>query len=148
MKVILKKDHELGFEGDIVEVKRGYARNYLIPKGIAVEATPANIKMFEQKRKKIEARKLKEKEKALKLKERLEQVEVSFVRKAGEENKLYGSVTNMDVAEELKKLGIDVDRKRIMLDKPIKSLGEFDVPIKLHPDVTASLKVKVLPEEK
>ncbi len=149
MKVILQKDMEdLGFEGDIIEVARGYARNYLIPKGIAVEATPQNIKAFELKKKKIEARKLREKEQALKLKEKIEEMEIVIKRKAGEEDKLYGSVTNMDIALELEKAGISIDRKKILLDKPIKNLGEFSVPIKLYPEVLASLRVKILPEEK
>ncbi len=149
MKVILQKDvDELGFEGDIIEVKRGYARNYLIPKGLALEATPQNIKAFEQKKKKIEARKLREKEQALKLKEKIESIEISLRRKAGEEDKLYGSVTNIDIAEELEKAGIVIDRKKILLEKPIKSLGEFEVPIKVFPEIIANLKVKVLPEEK
>jgi len=149
MKIILQKDvDELGFEGDIIEVRRGYARNYLIPKGLALEATPQNIKAFEQKKRKIEARKLREREQALKLKEKIEAIEISLRRKAGEEDKLYGSVTNIDIAEELEKAGIVIDRKKILLEKPIKSLGEFEIPIKLFPEVIANLKVKVLPEEK
>jgi large subunit ribosomal protein L9 len=149
MKIILQKDvDELGFEGDIIEVARGYARNYLIPKGIAVEATPQNIKAFELKKKKIEARKLKEKEQALKLKDKIEEIEIVLKRKAGEEDKLYGSVTNMDIALELEKMGISIDRKKILLDKPIKNLGEFNVAIKLYPEVLANLRLKILPEEK
>ncbi len=148
MKVILQRDwEELGFEGDIIEVARGYARNYLIPKGIAVEATPQNIKAFEQKKKKIEARRAREKEQALKLKEKLETLEIVFKRKAGEEDKLYGSVTNIDIAEELNKMEIPIDRKKVMLEKPIKSLGEFEVPIRVYPEVVANLKVKVIKEE-
>ncbi len=149
MKVILQRDWEdLGLEGDIIEVARGYARNYLIPKGIAVEAIPPNIKAFEQKKKKIEARRAREKEQALKLKDKIEEMEIVLKRKAGEEDKLYGSVTNMDIALELEKAGISIDRKKILLDKPIKSLGEFTVPIKLYPEVVANLKLKILPEEK
>ncbi len=149
MKVILQRDWEdLGLEGDIIEVARGYARNFLIPKGIAVEATPPNIKAFEQKKKKIEARRAREKEQALRLKDKIEEMEIVLKRKAGEEDKLYGSVTNMDIALELEKAGISIDRKKILLDKPIKSLGEFTVPIKLYPEVVANLKLKILPEEK
>ena len=149
MKVILQRDWEdLGLEGDIIEVARGYARNFLIPKGIAVEATPPNIKAFEQKKKKIEARRAREKEQALRLKDKIEEMEIVLKKKAGEEDKLYGSVTNMDIALELEKAGISIDRKKILLDKPIKSLGEFTVPIKLYPEVVANLKLKILPEEK
>ncbi len=148
MKIILQKDmDELGFEGDIIDVARGYARNYLIPKGFAVEATLQNMKAFELKRKKIEARKLREKEDALKLKEKVESLEISLTKKAGEEGKLYGSVTNIDIASELEKEGIVVDRKKILLDKPIKNVGDFEVPIKLYPEVIANLRVKVLPEK-
>jgi len=149
MKVILQRDWEdLGLEGDIIEVARGYARNFLIPKGIAVEATPPNIKAFEQKKKKIEARRAREKEQALRIKDKIEEMEIVLKKKAGEEDKLYGSVTNMDIALELEKAGISIDRKKILLDKPIKSLGEFTVPIKLYPEVVANLKLKILPEEK
>ncbi len=148
MKIILQKDmDELGFEGDIIDVARGYARNYLIPKGFAVEATLQNMKAFELKRKKIEARKLREKEDALKLKEKVESLEISLTKKAGEEGKLYGSVTNIDIASELEKEGIVVDRKKILLDKPIKNVGDFEVSIKLYPEVIANLRVKVLPEK-
>ncbi len=148
MKIILQKDmDELGFEGDIIDVARGYARNYLIPKGFAVEATLQNMKAFELKRKKIEARKLREKEDALKLKEKVESLEISLTKKAGEEGKLYGSVTNIDIASELEKEGIVVDRKKILLDKPIKNVGDFEIPIKLYPEVIANLRVKVLPEK-
>jgi len=149
MKIILQKDiDELGFEGDIVEVARGYARNYLIPKGLAVEASPQNIKAFELKKKKIEARRLKEKEAALKLKKRIEDMEISLVRKVGEEGKLYGSVTNIDIASELEKNDIVIDRKKILLEKPIKNVGDFEIPIRIYPEVIANLKVKVLSEEK
>ncbi len=148
MKIILQKDmDELGFEGDIIDVARGYARNYLIPKGFAVEATLQNMKAFELKRKKIEARKLREKEDALKLKEKVESLEISLTKKAGEEGKLYGSVTNIDIASELEKEGIVVDRKKILLDKPIKNVGDFEVPVKLYLEVIANLRVKVLPEK-
>jgi len=148
MKVILQKDvDELGLEGDIIDVARGYARNYLIPKGLAVEATPQNIKAFELKRKKIEAKRLRQKEEALKLKDKIEGIEISLIRKAGGEGKLYGSVTNIDIASELEKKGIVVDRKKILLDKPIKNVGDFVIPIRIYPEVVANLKLKVLPEK-
>jgi large subunit ribosomal protein L9 len=148
MKVILEQDFEsLGFEGDTVEVARGYARNYLVPKGIAVEATKANLKAFEMRKGKIMAKRMRDKEEAERIKERIVQVAITLKQKAGAEGKLYGSVTTRDIAQELEKEGIAVDRRKIDFDEPIKSLGEFDVPIKLYPEVQASIKVLVQPEE-
>jgi large subunit ribosomal protein L9 len=148
MEIILKQDiDDLGFEGDIVKVAKGYARNYLIPKGIALEATPQNIKVMEFKRKKIEVRRLKAKEEAEKLKENLEGLEITFFQKAGEEGKLYGSVTSMDIAEGLEKKGIVVDRRKISLEKPLKNVGEFKIPVKIYPGITGNLNVLVKPEE-
>ena len=148
MKVILEQDFEsLGFEGDTVEVARGYARNYLVPKGIAVEATKANLKAFEMRKDKIMAKRMRDKEEAERIKEKIAQVAITLKQKAGAEGKLYGSVTTRDIAQELENEGIVVDRRKISLDEPIKSLGEFDVPIKLYPEVQASIKVVVQPEE-
>lgn len=148
MKIILRQDMDpLGLEGDIVDVAKGYARNYLIPKGIALEANNQNVKLLESQRKKIEIKRLKEKEEAEKIKERLADVMITISQKAGEEDKLYGSVTSMDIAAHLEKEGIIIDRKKISMDKPIKSLGDFEVPIKLYPEVTGSIKVSVIPEE-
>ena len=147
MKVILKRDvDELGLEGNIVDVAKGYARNYLIPKAMALEATGQNIKLMEGQKKKIEVRRLKATEDAEIIKEKIEGMEISIAQKAGEEDKLYGSVTSMDIAAYLEKEGIAIDRRKIILDRPIKSLGEFRVSIKLYPKVTASLKVVVVPE--
>lgn len=148
MEIILLQDlDELGLEGDIVKVADGYARNYLIPKGIAFEATPQNVKSLELRRKKIELRKLKAKDEAEQVKEKMSEVLVQLTQKAGDEGKLFGSVTSMDIAAELKNQGIVVDRRKIMLDKPIKVLGEFEVPVKIYPEVTASIKVVVSPQE-
>ena len=148
MKIILKENMDtLGLEGDVVDVAKGYARNYLIPKGIALEANPKNIKLFETQKKKIEVKRLKAKEEAEQLKERLAGVTITIAQKAGEEEKLYGSVTSMDIAAQLEQQGIVIDRKKISLDKPIKTLGEFDVRIRLYPKVTGSIKVVVVPEE-
>jgi len=148
MEVILRREVDgLGLEGDIVDVAKGYARNYLIPKGAAVEASPQNIKDLESRHKKIEARKSRDKDEAQKVKERIEELELSFTVKAGEEGKLYGSITTMDIASELEKQGVAIDRKKIVMDRPIKSLGEFVCPVKLHPEVTASLKVTVVAEK-
>jgi large subunit ribosomal protein L9 len=148
MKVILKTEVEpLGFEGDIVTVANGYARNYLIPKGFALEATTQNVKLMETQRKKIEIRRLKAKEDAEKVRERIGDVVVTITQKAGEEGRLYGSVTTMDIAAELEKQGIAIERRKIVLDKPIKTLGDFDVSVKIHPEVTAGIRVTVTPEE-
>ncbi len=137
----------LGLEGDIVDVAKGYARNYLIPKGLALEANTQNIKLFESQKKKIEVKRIKAKEDAEKVKERLADVTITISQKVGEEEKLYGSVTSMDIAAQLEQQGIAIDRKKISLDKPIKTLGEFEVPIRLYPKVTGTIRVFVVPEE-
>ena len=148
MKIILTQDMEdLGLEGDIVEVADGYARNYLIPKNIAIEANEQNIKLMDMKRKKIEVKRLKAKDDAERIKEKLAGVVVTISQKAGEEEKLYGSVTSMDIAAHLESQGVSIDRKKISLEKPIKTLGEFDVPIKIYPGVTGGIKVMVVPEK-
>jgi large subunit ribosomal protein L9 len=147
MKVIHTQDMDsMGLAGEIVEVARGYARNYLIPKKVALEATQDNIKRTEAQRKTVEVKRIKLKEDALKIKERLADVVITISQKAGEEEKLYGSVTGMDIAEQLEKQGITIDRRKILLDKPIKSLGEFSVSVKLHSHVSAPIKVIVVPE--
>jgi large subunit ribosomal protein L9 len=148
VKIILTQEmHELGLEGDVVDVAKGYARNYLIPKGIALEANEQNMKFMETKRKKIEVKRFEAKEEAEKIRERMAEVEITISQKVGEEDKLYGSVTSMDIASHLEKQGITIDRRKIVLDKPIKRLGEFEVPVKLYPEVTGSIKVIVIPEE-
>ena len=148
MEIILRQDmDEIGLEGDIIKVSNGYARNYLIPKGLAFEATPQNIKSLELRRKKIEVRRVKAREEAERFKEQLEGVIVNLTQKAGEEGKLYGSVTTMDIAGGLEDQDIVVDRRKILLEKPIKSLGEFDVSVRVYPEVVASIKVVVSPEE-
>jgi len=148
MKIILRQDMDaLGLEGDTVDVANGYARNYLIPKGIALEANMQNVKLFETQRKKIEIKRLKAKDEAEKVKEKLADVMITISQKAGDEDKLYGSVTNMDIAAHLEKQGILIDRKKISMDKPIKTLGEFEVSIRLYPEVTGSIKVAVVPEK-
>ena len=148
MKIILRQAMDtLGLEGDTVDVANGYARNYLIPKGIALEANIQNVKLLETQRKKIEIKRLKAKEEAEKIKEKLADVMITISQKAGDEDKLYGSVTNMDIAAHLEKQGILIDRKKISMDKPIKALGEFEVSIRLYPEVTGSIKVAVVPEE-
>jgi large subunit ribosomal protein L9 len=148
MKLILKQDvDDLGLEGDLVDVAKGYGRNFLIPRGLGALATPQNMKAFELQRKKIEVRRIKAKEEAVKLKDRVSELVLTFVEKAGEEGKLYGSVTSMDIAEAMEKQGVVIDRRKILLDKPIKALGEFEVQVKIYPTVTGNLKVVVAPQE-
>lgn len=149
MKIILIQDFEsLGYEGDVMDVARGYARNYLIPKGLAVEASNANLKALELRKKKILAKRTKDKEDAGRIKEKISEITVTVRAKAGEEGKLYGSVTSRDIAQELEAQGVVVDRRKIIIDEAIRSLGEFEVPVKLHPEVVASVKVVVEEEEK
>ena len=149
MKIILRQDMDaLGFEGDIVDVAVGYARNYLIPKEIALEASHQNIKLMEMQRKKIEVRRLKAKEDAEKVREKMAEMVITISQKAGEEGKLFGSVTSMDIADHLEKQGIAIDKRKISLDKPIKTLGEFEVPVKLYSEITGSIKVVIVPEKR
>lgn len=148
MKVILRQDmDELGLEGTIVNVKEGYARNYLIPKGFALVADNRNIKLIEMQKKKIETNRIKAKEDAEKVAKSLEGVVITIAQKVGEEDKLFGSVTSMDIADEMEKKGISIDRKKIVLDKPIKTLGEYDIKVKLHAQVVGSVKVNVIAGE-
>jgi large subunit ribosomal protein L9 len=149
MKVILMQDFEqLGYEGDIVDVARGYARNYLIPKGLATEASNANLKALEMRKGKILAKRTKDKEEAERVMEKISEITVKVRAKAGEEGKLYGSVTSRDIAQQLDAQGVEVDRRKIIIDEAIRSLGEFEVPVKLHPEVVATIKVVVEEEEK
>ena len=151
MKVILMQDVEsLGLEGDIVDVARGYARNYLAPKGISIEASAGNLKTLEARKEKIMAKRMKDKEAAERIREKISQVTVTIKGKAGDEGKLYGSVTSRDIAQKLENEDIIVDRKKIIIDEPIRTIGEFDVGIKLYPEVVAKIKVFVekMQEEK
>lgn len=148
MKVILVKDVEgWGSFGDAIEVKRGFARNYLIPKGLAVEATEENIKhlqnLLKQKARKLE----REKEKAIKLAKEIDGLEIEIARPIGVTGKMYGSVTTTDIVEKLKEKGFDIDRRKIMLRNPIRNLGGYNVQLRLHPEVSASIKVNVIPQE-
>ena len=148
MKVILKENIEtLGHIGDIVKVAPGYARNYLIPKGLVIEATIKNAKALEHDKRQMEYKKNKVLEQAKQFAARIEGLSFILSHQAGEEGKLFGSVTNMEIADRLKAEGIEVDRKRILLADPIKHLGEFTVAIKVHPEVTANLKVNVTKSE-
>jgi len=148
MKIILMQDFEsLGFEGDIVDVARGYARNYLFPKGVAIEASNSNVKTMDMRKGKIMANRTKDKEAAERVREKISQVTITVRQKVGEEGRLYGSVTSRDIAQELESEGIVVDRRKIVIDETIRALGEFEVPIKLHPEVIAKIKVVVEGEE-
>ena len=148
MKVILKQDvHELGLEGDTVDVAKGHARNYLIPRGLALEANEQNKKLMETQRKKIELKRALAKDEAEKIKEKMADIVVTIPQKVGEEDKLFGSVTSMDIASHLEKQGVSIDRRKIVLDKPIKTAGEHEVSVKLYPKVTGSIRVVVVPEE-
>src|SRR5512137_581186 len=144
MKVILKENIDtLGHIGDIVKVAPGYARNYLLPKGLAVEATEKNAKALEHVKRQMAYKKDKALESARNLAAKLGELSVELLHKAGEEGKLFGSVTNMEIAAFLKDKGFEIDRKTIHLVESIKHVGEFDVPVKIHPEVSATLKVKV-----
>lgn len=148
MQIILKEDVEkLGNIGDIVDVKRGYARNFLLPKDMAVEATPKNLNQLEH-HKRVIAGKIKRIQKESEtLADKIGQVSVTIRHRAGEEEKLFGSVTSMEIADALKEQGIEVDKRKIVLDEPIKRLGEYEVAVKLAGGVSAKVKVSVLAEE-
>jgi large subunit ribosomal protein L9 len=140
MQVILKENLEnLGHIGDIVKVAPGYARNYLLPRGFAVEATVRNAKALDHTKRQMEYKKNKVLELAKGVAARIEALSLSITHQAGEEGKLFGAVTTMELAEKLKEQGIEIDRKKIVAD-PIKHTGEFSVVVKLHPEVTATLK--------
>ncbi|MGQ9621996.1 MAG: 50S ribosomal protein L9 [Candidatus Caldatribacteriaceae bacterium] len=149
MKVILLKDVEnLGKEGDVVEVRRGYARNFLFPKKLAVEATSGNISQIEALRRRRAMREQKELEEARALNTRLDNLVLEFSKKAGETGKLYGSLTSKEIAERIsKELGREFDRKYIELEEPIKDVGEHKVKVNLGRGVVATIVVKILPEE-
>jgi large subunit ribosomal protein L9 len=148
MKVILLEDvTSLGNIGDTVNVKDGYARNYLIPRKKAVPATMRNLKAKEHQLRTVEHRKTQVVEQAKSLGERISGTALTFTRKSGESGHLFGSVTNMDIADALKEKDLIVDRKDIVLPEHIKDLGEFEVSVKLHHDVTPVIRVTVLPEE-
>jgi large subunit ribosomal protein L9 len=144
MEVILR-DHveNLGKRGEIVKVADGYARNFLLPRKLALPATDANRKWVERERKIAEARDLEERGAAETIATRLNALELTISRKTGENDQLYGSVTNADIGELLAAKGFDIDRRKILLPDPIKALGENTVPVKLHRDVTANVRVTV-----
>ena len=148
MEVILREDVEkLGHRGQVIKVAAGYARNSLLPKRLAVPATESNKKIVEQERHAALRREAKESADATELGKMVQTVTVTFAQKAGENEQLFGSVTSKDIAEGLEKQGYQIDRRKIQLPEPIKTLGEFKVPIRLHRDVTAEVTVNVVREE-
>ena len=146
-KVLLREDvDDLGARGEIVRVRAGYARNYLLPRNLAVEATAGNVKGIDAERAALLKKEAKERATADALSQQMSSLVLEFKRKAGEQGALYGSVTSMDVADALKERGYEIDRHRIHLREPLKRLGEYTVPVRLHRDVTIDLQVKVNPE--
>jgi large subunit ribosomal protein L9 len=144
MEVILKEDiGTLGSKGDVVKVAAGYGRNYLLPQKLAIPATAANKKTIEQMRGAAVRRSAKEKIQAEELAKQFDGLSVTFTRKSGENDQLFGSVTSIDIAEALDKKGLKLDRRKISLHDPLKTLGEFDVPVKLHKEVTTHVKVVI-----
>ena len=147
MKLILREDvYNLGKGGELVEVKPGYGRNYLIPRGLAVPANPKNIREVEHQKAVAAAKAAKLKASAQAVAKRLSETPVALARKVGEQDKLYGSVTAMDIAEALAARGLEIDRRSIDLAEPIKTVGDHEVPVKLHREVVGKAKVKVQAE--
>ncbi len=148
VRIILRQDIEnLGEMGDVVDVKPGYARNYLLPQGFAYEATPANLKRHEEERTHMVRRSLRDRERAEKTAQSLEGISITLKAKAGEEGRLFGSVTSSDIAAGLAGQGFEVDRHIIRLEEPIKQLGVYKVPIRLHAEVQPEVSVWVIAED-
>ena len=144
MEVILKEDvNKLGHRGDVVKVADGYGRNYLLPEKLAIEANAANKTVIEQMKASAVRKSVKEKAGAEQLATQLSEVELVFERKAGENEHLFGSVTSGDIAHALEAKGYTIDRRKIALDEPLKTIGEYHVPVKLHREVTSHVKVTV-----
>ena len=147
MEVILREHVDnLGRRGEVVKVADGYARNYLLPRKLALLATEGNKKQIERERSKFEAKEADEQNVARAIADRLGSVEVVIARKVGETHALYGSVTTADIADSLTAKGFEIDRRKLQLAEPIKQLGEFDITVKLHRDVSATIKLKVVAE--
>jgi large subunit ribosomal protein L9 len=145
MEVILREHVEhLGRRGDVVKVAAGYARNYLLPRKLALSVSEGNRRQVERERKNAEAKELEEKSQAEAFAQRLAQTDVEIARRVGENDTLYGSVTSADIAQALQTKGFEIDKRKIHLAEPLKALGEFTVTIKVHRDVTADVKVKVV----
>ncbi|MBI2986980.1 MAG: 50S ribosomal protein L9 [Deltaproteobacteria bacterium] len=148
MEVILKEDIlNVGKMGEVVRVRDGYARNYLLPRGLVLVANKKNLKGFEHQKRVIAAQRERVVKQAQGLGEKLAAVSLTIEVKTGEEGRLFGSVTNIDIEKALKARGFDIERRKIHLDEPIKNLGDYEVPVRLAADVTAAVKVSVVPEE-
>lgn len=148
MEIILTENVDgLGKIGELVKVKPGYARNYLVPRGMAVEANTRNVKEFEHHKRQMEHKRRRVLQGSEELKARIEKLTCVFAHRAGEDGKLFGSVTAMEIADKLAESGIEIDRKKIQLDEPIKSLGEHQVGVKLPAGILASIKVQVVSAE-
>lgn len=146
-KILLREDvDDLGARGEIVRVRAGYARNYLLPRKLAVEATTSNVKQIEKERAALLKKEATERATAEAQGGQMKSLVLNFQRKAGEQGALYGSVTSMDIAEALKERGYEIDRHRLHLREPIKRVGDFNVPLRLHREVTIELNIKVSPE--
>ena len=144
MEVILKEDvAKLGSRGDVVKVAEGYGRNYLLPRKLAIEANRANKTVIEQMKAAAVRRSAREKSEAEALSQQFDGLTVTFTRRAGEHEQLFGSVTSSDIAEALEKKGYSIDRRKIQLHEPLKAVGEFSVPVRLHKDVTTHLRVVI-----
>jgi large subunit ribosomal protein L9 len=149
MEVILREHVDnLGRRGDVVKVAAGYARNYLLPRNLALAVTEANKRQIERERKNAEARELEEKTQAEAFAKRLSEVEIAIPRRVGEHDALYGSVTSADIAAAFAAKGFDIDRRKITLHETLKALGQVTVPVKIHREVTAQVQVSVVPENK
>jgi large subunit ribosomal protein L9 len=147
MEVILKEDvQKLGHRGDVVKVSDGYGRNFLLPRKLAIEATTGNRAVIEEMKAAAQRRSVREKADAEGLAKQFDNVHLVFLRKVGEREHLFGSVTSADIAQELEARGFNIDRRKIQLDEPIKTLGDFNVEIKLHRDVSAPIKVTIKPD--
>lgn len=145
MEVILRQSIEnLGNPGDVVTVKSGYARNYLLPRGLAYEATPGNLKRIAVERQRLEAAENTRRDSARDLAKRIEEVSLTFSARVGEEGKLFGSITAADIAHQLEAQGIEIEKRQIDLHEPIKTLGVFRVPVRLHADVHPDVRVWVI----
>ena len=148
MEVILREHVDnLGRRGDVVKVAEGYARNYLLPRKLALAVTEANKRQIERERSAAEARDAEEKSAAEAIAQRITQTEIEISRRVGENDTMYGSVTTADIAAALHAKGFEVEKRRITLHEPLKSVGEHTVPVKIHRDVTAQVKVKVVPAQ-
>jgi len=145
MKVILREDvKDLGEIGSIVDVKIGYGRNYLIPRNLAVEANPKNLRQFEHEKKIILVKAKKVKQSMQDVADQISRMALTIEAQAGEEDKLFGSVTAKDIAEAITRQGVEIDKRKVILEEPIKRLGSYEVTVKVHKDVTSSVKVEVI----